>query len=258
MEQIAAGKGRGPKPFMAAGAKASEPERHLALEPAKEPRPSGAPRPTLRAAASARKTSKAAASGHAALHRRRSCARPVARPPQGDDWVHEIKFDGYRMQLRVEDGAATLRTRKGLDWTDKFRAIAEAAARLARCHHRRRGRCARRQRRAELRGAAGGALGGAVAGPGLSSCSICSSMAAKICASLPLSERKERLKALLAKERRPPATSATSSILPGAGDAVLQSACRMHLEGIISKRAQRAVPLRPHRELAQIQMPRRP
>jgi bifunctional non-homologous end joining protein LigD len=39
----------------------------------------------------------------------------VSRPPSGKDWVHEIKFDGYRMQLRVEGGAATLRTRKGLD-----------------------------------------------------------------------------------------------------------------------------------------------
>ena len=66
--------------------------------------------------------------------------KTLSRPPQGDDWVHEIKFDGYRMQLRVEDGAATLRTRKGLDWTDKFQAIAKAAARLTRCDHRRRGR----------------------------------------------------------------------------------------------------------------------
>src|SRR5581483_10401649 len=42
----------------------------------------------------------------------------------------EIKFDGYRIQLRVARGAATLKTRKGLDWTDKFPAIAEAAAAL--------------------------------------------------------------------------------------------------------------------------------
>src|SRR5205085_5795185 len=53
--------------------------------------------------------------------------KTLSRPPQG---VHEIKFDGYRMQLRVEDGAAQLFTRKGLDWTGKFRAIAEAAAGL--------------------------------------------------------------------------------------------------------------------------------
>ena len=44
----------------------------------------------------------------------------VERPPSGDGWCHEIKFDGYRVQLRVEDGEATLKTRKGLDWTEKF------------------------------------------------------------------------------------------------------------------------------------------
>jgi bifunctional non-homologous end joining protein LigD len=49
---------------------------------------------------------------------------PVERPPAGDGWCHEIKFDGYRVQLRIEDGKATLKTRKGLDWTDKFASIA--------------------------------------------------------------------------------------------------------------------------------------
>ena len=48
----------------------------------------------------------------------------VARPPQGETWVHEIKFDGYRMQLRISDGKAAMYTRKGLDWTAKFKAIA--------------------------------------------------------------------------------------------------------------------------------------
>ena len=53
-----------------------------------------------------------------------------ARPPSADGWVHEIKFDGYRIQMRIEDGEVTLKTRKGLDWTDKFPAIAKAAAKL--------------------------------------------------------------------------------------------------------------------------------
>ena len=47
------------------------------------------------------------------------CKR-VSRPPVGSDWVHEIKLDGYRMQLRVADGEAVMRTRKGLDWTVGF------------------------------------------------------------------------------------------------------------------------------------------
>ncbi len=54
----------------------------------------------------------------------------VDKPPAGDDWLHEIKFDGYRMQARIEDGRASMRTRTGLDWTERFRHIADAAARL--------------------------------------------------------------------------------------------------------------------------------
>ena len=37
--------------------------------------------------------------------------------------MHEIKFDGYRIQLRISGGKVTLKTRKGLDWTGKFDAI---------------------------------------------------------------------------------------------------------------------------------------
>ena len=55
---------------------------------------------------------------------------PVERPPAGEGWGHEIKFDGYRMQLRVEDGEVSLKTRKGLDWTEKFEAIAKEARSL--------------------------------------------------------------------------------------------------------------------------------
>ena len=54
----------------------------------------------------------------------------VERPPSGEGWGHEIKFDGYRMQLRVEDGKVSLKTRKGLDWTEKFAALAKQAKTL--------------------------------------------------------------------------------------------------------------------------------
>ena len=57
----------------------------------------------------------------------------VERPPAEGGWVHEIKFDGYRVQLRVAASVATLLTRKGLDWTDKFPALAKSAARLSDC-----------------------------------------------------------------------------------------------------------------------------
>ncbi|MDF2809160.1 MAG: ATP-dependent ligase YkoU [Microvirga sp.] len=41
-------------------------------------------------------------------------------PPGGERWLHEIKFDGYRLQARVEAGRVKLSTRSGLDWTGKF------------------------------------------------------------------------------------------------------------------------------------------
>jgi bifunctional non-homologous end joining protein LigD len=41
-------------------------------------------------------------------------------PPSGERWLHEIKFDGYRLQAHIEDGKVTLWTRGGLDWTKKF------------------------------------------------------------------------------------------------------------------------------------------
>ena len=41
-------------------------------------------------------------------------------PPAGERWIHEIKFDGYRLQARIEAGRVKLLTRSGLDWTKKF------------------------------------------------------------------------------------------------------------------------------------------
>jgi bifunctional non-homologous end joining protein LigD len=41
-------------------------------------------------------------------------------PPAGDRWLHEVKFDGYRLQAHIVDGRVTLWTRSGLDWTEKF------------------------------------------------------------------------------------------------------------------------------------------
>ncbi len=53
-------------------------------------------------------------------------ARLLTEPPVGSEWVHEIKFDGYRIQAHVENGVVRLATRKGLDWTVRFAKIAEA------------------------------------------------------------------------------------------------------------------------------------
>jgi ATP-dependent DNA ligase len=84
-------------------------------------------------------------------------ARPVARRPgtdaaalpqwirpqltelvdealEGPGWLHEIKFDGYRMHARLDRGSARLLTRTGLDWTHKYPAIAAAVSSLG-THH---------------------------------------------------------------------------------------------------------------------------
>lgn len=44
----------------------------------------------------------------------------VAKPPTGGDWVHEIKFDGYRIQAHIAKNSVRLLTRNGLDWTERF------------------------------------------------------------------------------------------------------------------------------------------
>src|SRR5690606_4821950 len=59
--------------------------------------------------------------------------RLATAAPSGPGWAHEVKFDGYRLQLRVEKGQATLLTRKGLDWTDRFPALAAEARSLPDC-----------------------------------------------------------------------------------------------------------------------------
>ena len=55
-----------------------------------------------------------------------SLATLVDKAPDGDEWIHEIKFDGYRLQARIDGSSVKLLTRKGLDWTAKFKPIADA------------------------------------------------------------------------------------------------------------------------------------
>src|SRR6202040_552984 len=47
----------------------------------------------------------------------------VNKAPDGSDWLHEIKFDGYRMHARLVSGRAQILTRQGNDWTNKYPAI---------------------------------------------------------------------------------------------------------------------------------------
>ncbi len=51
------------------------------------------------------------------------CLATLGGVAHGDHWVHEIKFDGYRLQARIDGDDIPLLTRTGLDWTDRFAAL---------------------------------------------------------------------------------------------------------------------------------------
>ena len=53
-------------------------------------------------------------------------ASAIEKVPSGARWVHEIKFDGYRVQVHLKDAAAKVFTRRGHDWTNRFKKIAIA------------------------------------------------------------------------------------------------------------------------------------
>src|ERR1051325_5788363 len=54
----------------------------------------------------------------------------VKEPPSGDEWLHELKFDGYRMLCRVDRSRVTVWSRNGKDWTEKFQNVVEAVKSL--------------------------------------------------------------------------------------------------------------------------------
>ena len=121
MEQIAAGKGKPPKPFMTVRGRAkADAVWHSNRGQAAD----------ARAHAKKAESPKAAKVNEMPDFVAFELCTLAEQPPNSAGWVHEIKFDGYRVQLRIEDGEATLKTRKGLDWTDKFKAIAKAGGAL--------------------------------------------------------------------------------------------------------------------------------
>ncbi|BBD41417.1 ATP-dependent DNA ligase (plasmid) [Aminobacter sp. Y103A] len=54
----------------------------------------------------------------------------VAKPPEGDDWIHEVKLDGYRSQIVINGPDVRIYTRRGLDWSAEYRDLVEAAKAL--------------------------------------------------------------------------------------------------------------------------------
>jgi len=158
--------------------------------------------------------------------------KPLDKPPAGPNWAHEIKFDGYRMQLRVEAGRALLRTRKGLDWSDRYPEVVRAGAGLAD------GLYDGEVVALDANGAPDFAALQAAVADGRTK-DLVFFLFDQLFAGLedlrpqPLSERKARLQDALAEA---PDNLRYVDHFVTAGDAVLQSACRMHLEGIVSKR----------------------
>lgn len=132
MAAIAAGKGRSPKPFMLkddvlAPDAEWDSRQGLAASERRQEAKLGKPKSSAPKAPNSKRS--AVAPALPAFIEPQLC-RSVERPASGAQWVHEIKFDGYRIQLRIAKGVVTLKTRKGLDWTARFDAIAKAAAGL--------------------------------------------------------------------------------------------------------------------------------
>jgi bifunctional non-homologous end joining protein LigD len=240
MQQIADGKGKRPKPFMLA---TTTPARADAVWLGK----SGDETATPRKAATAQPNKPLAQKGRVknggikpvvvkSLPRfiEPQLAKLVDRPPDLAGWGHEVKFDGYRAQLRVEKGNAVIRTRKGLDWTDRFSAIAEDAAGFSDC-----------------------IIDGEIVALDDHQLPKFGALQAALSAqktdllvffafdllfegredlrALPLSDRKARLEKFLSAQKAPGQIRYVAHLQSNA-EAVLASACKIGLEGIISKR----------------------
>ncbi|HEV8463611.1 MAG TPA: DNA ligase D [Pseudolabrys sp.] len=158
-----------------------------------------------------------------------------SKAPDSGKWVHEIKFDGYRIQARLDRGKVKLLTRKGLNWTSKFPTVAAAIAKLP---------------------AKSALIDGEVVvegDDGLSSFSLLQQdlkasrhdrmvlygfdlmhLDGADLKSLPLVSRKDALAKLFKRE---PARGVLrlSESLTEAGSTLLRHACKMGLEGIVSK-----------------------
>ncbi|NTJ11212.1 DNA ligase D [Rhizobium lusitanum] len=228
MEAIASGKGRKPKPFTLQN---GEVEADAVWDSSHG------------LAAEGRHTRTKTAKKPAAAKRMKS-AMPdfippqlcgtLARPPSADGWIHEIKFDGYRVQMRIEDGEVTLKTRKGLDWTGKYPAIARSASALPDAIID--GEiCALDENGAPDFAALQAALSEGKTDALVYFAFDLLFVGDEDVRELPLTERKERLAALLSGAGEDPRLRFVEHFETG-GDAVLRSACRLSLEGIVSKR----------------------
>ena len=141
------------------------------------------------------------------------------------------------MQLRVAHGQGTMRTRKGLDWTEKFSAVAKAGSDLPDCMIDGEVVALDRSGSPDF-SALQAALSEARSHDLVYFVFDLLFQAGEDLRSLPLTARKEHLKKLLARKGAHGTQVKYVEHLAEPGDAVLKSACRLNLEGIISKRAE--------------------
>ena len=158
----------------------------------------------------------------------------VDAAPEGGDWLHELKYDGYRVIIAVGAGGTRCYTRNEKDWTDKFAAITEAAEALS---------CDTALIDGEI--VAFDADGRtdfstlqhhlSEGGPLSCFCFDLLALDGEDLAKRPLTERKAKLKDLLARSKSK--VLLYSEDVKGSGAKVLAELCRAGQEGIVSKRA---------------------
>jgi bifunctional non-homologous end joining protein LigD len=172
------------------------------------------------------------------------------KPPSGPGWVHEIKHDGYRLIVRRDGEAVRLFTRRGYDWTDRYPAIAAAAAKL-------KARSFTLDGEAVVAGGDGVALFDALHRRGRVTDAILQAfelleLDGEDLRPLPLGQRKARLARLLARVQ---VGIALNEHTDEHGAVVFLHACKMGLEGIVSKRL--TVPYRsgPSRDWIKVKNP---
>jgi bifunctional non-homologous end joining protein LigD len=155
----------------------------------------------------------------------------AAKPPAGPDWVHEIKHDGYRLIVRRDGKAVRLFTRRGYDWTDRYPAIAAAAAKL-------RAKSFTLDGEAVVTGEDGVAVFDALhrrhkAANAMLYAFDLLELNGEDLRPLPLAKRKAKLARLLARK---PLGIVFNEHTDRDGATVFRHACKLGLEGIVSKR----------------------
>jgi bifunctional non-homologous end joining protein LigD len=164
----------------------------------------------------------------------------VAKPKSGANWVHEVKFDGYRLQARLKNGKVQLLTRNGLDWSKRFPNICAGLKTLSVSEALIDGEAVVEDETgvsnfSALQQDLGGRGGKLVSGKALYYAFDLLHVDGRDLTALPLIERKSALAALLTDA--PQDRLRYSEHFSTEGSAMVEHACRLGLEGIISKRA---------------------